>query len=67
MLEAIAIRKEYRAGATYRALNVRHGLSYGTIGAIVRGEHGLVRGFANVSRGPGPYSKAEIAYREAAR
>jgi hypothetical protein len=67
MSEAIAIRKEYRAGSTYQVLKVRHGLSHGTIGAIIRGEHGLVKGFANVSRGPGPYSKAEIAYREAAR
>lgn len=56
-LEVRAIRAEYQDGACYRDLIRRHGLSHGTIGRIIRGEHPLVQDRTNLSRGFGRYRK----------
>lgn len=50
--EVRAIREEYRRGARYRDLAVRHALAYGTVARIIRGDHPLAPD-ENLSRGPG--------------
>lgn len=57
-LEVRAIRQEYLNGARYVDLTRRHGLSHGTIGRIVRGEHPLASA-ENLSRGVGRYRRGQ--------